>query len=109
MDPSRKRNLNGGGDWGSHGGHWDRSGGNGPRNSEGQNHSNGAGFGSRLGGHAGGGDVNNSGSGGARGGNGNNTNPPSPTPIRAGNSGRRSELSEMRLVGVEGTIDWGGG
>ena len=26
MDPSRKRKFDGDGDWGSHGGHWDRSG-----------------------------------------------------------------------------------
>ena len=33
MEPSRKRTFNGGGDQGSHGGHWERSGGKGTRNS----------------------------------------------------------------------------
>ena len=35
MDPSRKSKLNGGGDQESHGGQWERSGGNGTRNLEG--------------------------------------------------------------------------
>ena len=42
IDPSRKRKFDGGVDQGSHGGYWDRSGGHCPRNSEGQNHGNGA-------------------------------------------------------------------
>ena len=54
MEPSKKRNFNVGGDRGSHGGHRERSRGDGTRNSEGQNHRNGAGFGSRKGGHLGG-------------------------------------------------------
>ena len=44
MDLSRKQKFNGGGHRGYHRGHWDRSGGNAPRNSEGQNHGNGAGI-----------------------------------------------------------------
>ena len=76
MDPSRKIKFNGGGDQGSHGGHWDRSGGKSTRNLEGQNHGNRVGFGGGHGGHYGGRDGNNGGGGGARGGNGNNTNPP---------------------------------
>ena len=76
MYPSSKRKFNGGRDQGSHGGHWERSGVNGARNLEGQNHGNGAGFGGGRGSHPGGiQDGNNSGSEGARGGNGNNTNP----------------------------------
>ena len=76
MDQSRKKKFNGGTDRGSHRGHWERSGGNGTRNLEGQNHRNGTVFGGRRCGHSGGRDRNNSGGGGARGGNGNNTNPP---------------------------------
>ena len=38
METSRKRKFDGDRDRGSHGGHWDRNGGHGPRNSEGQNH-----------------------------------------------------------------------
>ena len=77
MDRSKKRKFNGGGDWGSHGGHWERIGGNGTRNSEVQDHRNSAKFGGGRGVHVGGRqDVNNSGGGGAQGGNGNNTNPP---------------------------------
>ena len=76
MDPSRKKKLNDGGDQGSYGGHWKRSGVNGPRNLEGQNHGNGARFGVGKGGHFGGRNENNGGGGGARGGNGNSTNPP---------------------------------
>ena len=75
MDPSRKRKFNGGGYRGSHRGHWERSGANGNRNLEGQNHRNGVEFGGGRGGHSGGRqDENNSGGGGARGGNGNSTN-----------------------------------
>ena len=75
MDPSRKRNFDGGGDQGSHGGHWDRSWGHGPRNSEIQHHGNGAIFGGEQGGHSSGRVRNNGGGGVARGVNGNNTNP----------------------------------
>ena len=45
MDSSRNMKFNGGVYWGSHKGHWERSGVNGNRNSEGQKHRNGAGFG----------------------------------------------------------------
>ena len=82
MDSSRKRKFNGGRDRGSHWGHWERSGVNGTRNLEGQNHRNGTGLGCRRGGHSSRRqDRNNSGGGGggARGGNGNNTNPSPPT------------------------------
>ena len=83
MDPSSKRNFHGGGDQGSHRRHWDRSGGNGTRNSEGKNHENGAVFGSGKCGHSGGKDGNNGRCGAARGGSGNNTNPP-PPPTKTG-------------------------
>ena len=76
MDPSRKRKFNGSVDRGSQRRHWERNGGNGTRNSEGQNHGNGAVFGGGRGVHYGGRDENNGGGGGARGGNGNNTTPP---------------------------------
>ena len=77
MDLSKKRKFNGGGYQGSHGGHWERSGGNGIRKSEGQNHRNITVLGGGRGGHAGGRqDENNSGGGGAQGLNGNNINPP---------------------------------
>ena len=84
VDPSRKRKFDGGVDRGSHGGHWDRSGGNGTRNSEGQNHGNGARFGGRQGGHSGGIDGNHGGGGGTLEGNGNNTNPDPPPPTKTG-------------------------
>ena len=109
MEPLRNRKFNGGGDQGSHGGHWVRSRGNGTRNSEGQNHGNGAVFGGGQGGQSGGRDGNNGGGGGVQGVNGNNTNPPLPPPIREENAERRSELSVRRYVGVEGLIDWGNG
>ena len=76
MGPSRKKNCIGVGDRVSHRGHWDRSGGNNTRDSEGQNHRNGAGLGGGQGSHFSGRDGNNCGDIGARGGNGNNTNPP---------------------------------
>ena len=76
MDPSRKRNFNGGGDRESHGGQWERSGGNGTINLKGQNHGNGAGFGGGRVGHSGGRDGNNGGGEVAQGGNGKNTKPP---------------------------------
>ena len=47
MDPSSKRKFYDGVDQVSHGGHWKRSRRNGTRNSEVQNHGNGAGFGGR--------------------------------------------------------------
>ena len=75
MDPSLKRKFDGCGDWGYHGGHWGRSRGHGPRNSEGQHHRNGVRFGGGRGGHSDGRDVNNGRGGGARGSNSNNTNP----------------------------------
>ena len=78
MDPSRKRKFDGGGDRGSHGGHWDRIRGHVPINSEGRNHGNGSIFGGGRGGHSGGRDGNNGGGRGARWGNGNNTNQPPP-------------------------------
>ena len=91
MDPLRKMKFNGGEDRGSHGGHWERSGGDGTRNSEEKNHKNGAGFSGGQGGHSGGRqDGNNSGGGGARGGNGNNTTAP---PGRTDNTRRLSDLS----------------
>ena len=73
MDPSRKRNFDGGEDRGSHRGHLDRSGVNGTRNWEGQNHGNGARFGGGRGGHYGGRYGNNGIGEGAQGGNCNNT------------------------------------
>ena len=76
MDPSQNRKFDGDRDLGSHGGHWDRSGGHVPRKSEVQHHMNGAIFGGRRGGHSGGRDGNNGGGGGAQGGHGNNTTPP---------------------------------
>ena len=80
MELSRKRKFNGGRDWGSHRGHWERSEGNGTRNSDEKNHGNGAGFGDKCGSHSGGiQDKKNSGGGGAKGGNDNNTTPPPPT------------------------------
>ena len=66
MDLSWKIKFNGGGDWGSHGGHWDGSGGNSPRNSEGQNHGNGVGIGGEQGGHSCGIDGNNVEGGGVK-------------------------------------------
>ena len=107
MDPSRKRKFDGGGDPGSHGGHWDRSRVHGHRKSKGNHHGNGARFGGGRGGHSGGRDVNNGRGGGAQGGNGNNTNPPSS--ILVENSGRRSELLGRRWVGLSRLIDWGVG
>ena len=65
MDPSRNINFNGGGDWGSHGGHCERSGGNGTINSEEQNRGNGVGFSVGRSGHSGGKDGNNGGGRGA--------------------------------------------
>ena len=107
MDPSQKRNFNGGGDQGSHRGHWNRIRVNVPRNSEGQNHRNCAVFGGGQGVHSGGIDGNNGGGGGARGVHGNNANPPMATRTRSeerpgchsvygnqDNAGWRSELSE---------------
>ena len=76
MDPSRNRKFNCGGDQGSHRVHWESSRGNGTRNSERQNHGNGAIFVGGRGGHSGGRDGNNCGGGSLLGGNGNNTNPP---------------------------------
>ena len=75
MDPYRKRDFDGGGDRGSHRGHWYRIGGHGQIKSEGQHHRNDARFGGGQGCHSGGRDGNNGGGGGARGGHGSNTNP----------------------------------
>ena len=57
--------FDGGKDRVSHERHWDRGGGHGPRNSEGQHHKNGAIFGGGQGGHSSGRDVNNGGDGSA--------------------------------------------
>ena len=51
MDLSKKRNFNGGGDWESHIGHWERSGKNGIRDSKGKNNGNVAGLGGGRGNH----------------------------------------------------------
>ena len=65
-----KRKFDGVREQGYHGGHWDRGGLHGNRNSETQN-------GARFGGGRGGGKYgNNGGGGGVRGGNGSKTNPP---------------------------------
>ena len=69
MNQFHKRKYDGGGDRGSHGGHWDRNGNHGHRNSEAQHNGNCARFG---GGRGRGIDGNNGGGGGAREGHGSN-------------------------------------